>query len=354
MTCHDVIHPTMYLLAYGATPAVFNTYDHVPLRDIFSSVGQRWSPAPPPQAVEGRRADAGPPLDFEGYIDGPGERSPLMPYDAPTYFWSPGFQLLPCDTKFTESGSGVAISSYINNLHPGRYVAVYKAIESVTAATVPMWNCVLVKQDKDRLPPRIRTYGPLIEPPGPPSWLDRVVRLQNPSVEDRSGPAYQEALSLVKQYLAQPEPPATEMLPTARGSAPWPMHDWDTSQRDFSETIHKKLDRLRHTVHPEPGVSYTYEDWKPAKPTGPSSPVSFANGWTFHTRGGLSWGPSPTAAAAGHGRFSTWNTHWNTPTTFLPRRWLSTPNGRLSWSTLTISHPRQSTSPRHLRPGASR
>jgi len=39
VTRHDVIDPTMYLLAYGATPTVFNTYDHVPLRDIFSSVG---------------------------------------------------------------------------------------------------------------------------------------------------------------------------------------------------------------------------------------------------------------------------------------------------------------------------
>ena len=49
-------------------------------------------------------------------------------------------------------------------------MAVYKAIETVVASAILMWNRVLLvgkKKKNDRLPFAFRTYGPLIGRQGP-------------------------------------------------------------------------------------------------------------------------------------------------------------------------------------------
>ncbi|KAK0623771.1 hypothetical protein B0T14DRAFT_426764 [Immersiella caudata] len=255
----DLVDPTLFPLAYGATPAVFdNSFEVVELEGIFNSLGQRGASVPA-QSIHDR-PETPPPLDD----DGEGRQRWSLD-DRQKYCWSPGFQLLPCEVQFPKQEGGVTISSYINNLHPGRYPAVYNAIESVLEAAIPMWNRVLVKQDGDRLPPRIRTYGAVIEPQEQPPWLDRAIEAQHSFDKDKSNPAYQEALSLVEEYFSRPEPSMADMLPAYLGQAPESLDDWDPREEPFGATIYRKFSRLRHTVHPEPGVSYSYEDWKAGK-----------------------------------------------------------------------------------------
>ena len=246
MGCRDIVDPTLFPLAYGATCGVLTDYGQVPLADIFSADG-RFMPPPPAQPVQGRPNT--PPAKEDG-------RRWWTAEDAQRYCWSPDFQLLPCEVQFAPNGR-VAISSYINNLHPRRHAAVYGAIETVMAAAIPLWNRVLVKRDADRLPLRIRTYGPVIEPAHGPAWLDHARNL-GPSNQGE----YQAALPLIEEYLAQPEPPAADRLPTSNGQDPEPIPDWSLFNSNFYGFVVRKLDRLRHTVHPQPGVSYTYEDWK--------------------------------------------------------------------------------------------
>lgn len=140
----DLVDPTLFLLAYGATCGVLTGYGQVPLPDMFGSDGRIMSP-PPPQPVHSRPKT--PPPREDG-------RRWWAAEDAQKYCWSPEFQLLPCEVQFAEHGR-VVISSYINNLHPGRYAAFSRAVEIVVAAAIPLWNRVLVKRDGDRLPPRI-------------------------------------------------------------------------------------------------------------------------------------------------------------------------------------------------------
>ncbi|GME46672.1 hypothetical protein C8J57DRAFT_1184953 [Neofusicoccum parvum] len=60
--------------------------------------------------------------------------------------WSPHFQWLPCEVRFTETG--VSIESYINNLHPVTQRALYPLIEQVISAAIPLWSEVLGYMDK--------------------------------------------------------------------------------------------------------------------------------------------------------------------------------------------------------------
>ena len=224
--------------------------------------------------------------------------------DAQKYCWPPDFQLLPCEVQFVPNGR-VAISSYINNLHPRRHAAVYGAIETVMAAAIPLWNRVLVKRDADRLPLRIRTYGPVIEPAQGPPWLDHVRNLgQSHQTE------YQAALPLIEEYLAQPEPPAADRLPTSNGQDPEPMPDWSLFNSNFYGFVVRKLDRLRHTVHPQPGASYTYEDWKAGRANRAIVPAATGLMPTIRTTSAPSSAlpmPKPTKSSS-----------WNTPTTHFP------------------------------------
>jgi hypothetical protein len=47
------------------------------------------------------------------------------------------------ELRSTETKHECRIISYINNLHPGRHLALYNVIEMVIARTIPMWNRTL-------------------------------------------------------------------------------------------------------------------------------------------------------------------------------------------------------------------
>jgi hypothetical protein len=74
--------------------------------------------------------------------------------------WSNRFQRLPCEVKFSSDGTkNVRITSYINNLHPQHHRDLYALLEVLIAQAIPTWDNVLFKGMYGRSPPRILTYG---------------------------------------------------------------------------------------------------------------------------------------------------------------------------------------------------
>lgn len=245
-----LVDPTLFPLAYESTP-VLTKGGHVPLDDIFSTVG---------------KGETGPRQD------------PLCPgFDEPLrrpYPWSQDFQMLPCEVRLPgqdDTTGRVAITSYVNNLHPRRYSSLYPALESVLAAAIPMWNRVVLKPDEARFPRRIRTYGGLIEPRYPPSWLHGLPFW--PEDTDPQTEAYQRRRAQVEEYLAQPDAPPAEVLPDRWGNYPYHFDgfDWE-DQLGLWEAVKNKFERLRHVVHPEPGVSFSYDEWRRGKAGRPVVP----------------------------------------------------------------------------------
>lgn len=58
--------------------------------------------------------------------------------------FSTKFQWLPCDVRFEEEDDNlVKIASYINNLHPAEHKDLYRALERLIAAALPLWSLVL-------------------------------------------------------------------------------------------------------------------------------------------------------------------------------------------------------------------
>ncbi|RHZ57435.1 hypothetical protein CDV55_101212 [Aspergillus turcosus] len=121
--------------------------------------------------------------------------------------WSNRFQWLPCEVKFSSDGTkNVRITSYINNLHPQHHRDLYGLLERLIDQAIPTWNDVLFKGTRGRSPPRILTYG----------------------FEAYSG----EYPKVVRQAAL------------------------------------RKHGRLWTFDHPEPGKSFTYEQWKAGRHTG--------------------------------------------------------------------------------------
>ncbi|KAK3380303.1 hypothetical protein B0T24DRAFT_647581 [Lasiosphaeria ovina] len=137
-------------------------------------------------------------------------------------WFSRRFQWLPFEVSFdevmktasTSLPPNVAIGSYINNLHPVSHKSLYETIEKLVSSSIEPWNQVLVHCGPGRLPPRIRTYGVLWSP------------LTPNEVED--------------------------ICSRARGNKA--LHD----------TFIPAASRfgLRHWLLPEPGISFTYQEWK--------------------------------------------------------------------------------------------
>lgn len=64
---------------------------------------------------------------------------------VPPEYRSSTYQWLPANVAFREDGSA-EFTSNINNLHPGKYPAIYKAIEHAIDTAIPAWDQCL-KED---------------------------------------------------------------------------------------------------------------------------------------------------------------------------------------------------------------
>ncbi|KAJ5987197.1 hypothetical protein N7451_011562 [Penicillium sp. IBT 35674x] len=106
----DLVHPSLFPLVYGRSRILRD--NSICLEDCLGSTGQ-------------------------------GEIL-TVPKDAGGR-WSRKFQWLPCDVKLssTEAEPECRITSYINNLHPGRHLSLYKIIEKVITRAIPLWNRTL-------------------------------------------------------------------------------------------------------------------------------------------------------------------------------------------------------------------
>lgn len=163
----------------------------------------------------------------------------------------PAFQWLPCEVAFDP---GVQITSYINDLHPHEQADVYPAIEQAVAAAIDSWNEVLARVDlipawpgpsAGRTPARIRTFG-VQYPFGLPAWEEQYWEAK----ED------EEALARVVATLPSLEDEVSRGEVGSRA---------EVLSRHTSRFIVSRLsfyDEARHLIHPEPGVSFSYQEWK--------------------------------------------------------------------------------------------
>lgn len=64
-------------------------------------------------------------------------------------YWNDTYQWLPANVSFQDDNS-VKFTSYINNLHPGKYADMYHTIEKLIETALPMWDqCLRVDPASD-------------------------------------------------------------------------------------------------------------------------------------------------------------------------------------------------------------
>ncbi|THY69435.1 hypothetical protein D6C87_08037 [Aureobasidium pullulans] len=176
--------------------------------------------------------------------------------------WSTNFQRLPCEMDFKEGHStDVRITSYINGLHP-RHQSLYHAIEKLVSASIEPWNDVLIKQSRGHFPTRIKVYGISYEPP-PPDF-DRFTEAgKHPGSE-----TYYVAIDEAKAYCAQPDNYPYDSSDDEKPFSlpgykePDDLDAWCRSGHDLAMPVRMRYFQLNHFVHPEPGATYAYQQWK--------------------------------------------------------------------------------------------
>ncbi len=188
--------------------------------------------------------------------------------EAAKHVWSRRFQRLPCEFEFSEgfdNRNQGRITSYINNLHPAHCKGIYGYIENILTLAIPCLNDILILNDKPRSPPRIRTYGAR-EGPDLPDWAQELVDPEKPW--DSLSPAIKEK---VVAYLAMPDygPPIRRGEPPDDDDSNWEIGDDWEEEYGLTGALFTKLARLRREILPEPGVSFSFTDWKTGKTANP-------------------------------------------------------------------------------------
>ncbi|PWY93170.1 hypothetical protein BO94DRAFT_487723 [Aspergillus sclerotioniger CBS 115572] len=268
---HDLVDPSLYMLIYGRT-TVLSQSGRVSLAEGSSLY--------PPSINPGQTA---PRHDHPLSIIAPFPIGLRYPDEELKYKQvSSSSQWLPCEVEFAESsGTAVRITSYINNLHPSNTQA-YATIEKLISLAIGPWNDVLVKGVRGRMPRRIYTYGVTDRDKAPMNECppeDVLPRQWNKDITRRSWTheEWADHCAKVKDYLQlldvdpkyrvfppEPEdPPQTEDLLGLMTPEMW------ASPKSVEEIIWAKWRRLHRFSYPEPGVSYSYEDWKLGKTADP-------------------------------------------------------------------------------------
>ncbi|KAI4835262.1 hypothetical protein E4T44_08688 [Aureobasidium sp. EXF-8845] len=243
----NLVDPSLFPLVYGRTRVLMDS-GRVSLDSTINSWGRgEIVPEFPPGYFRRRRHV----LSYRAWSEEVTPRETT--YDEGT--WSARYQWLPCEVDFiNNSGTDVRITSYVKNLHPIRFRALYGTIAKLISRSIEPWNQILIKQNRGRTPMRIRTYG--VEPDNErPEWAtwDNLRELES----DRNNTAFKEAVDKIKEYLALPEP---EELEEREGNQISPT--WETEDGGLGKVLYRKWKRLRTWRHPEPGTAFGYNDWK--------------------------------------------------------------------------------------------
>lgn len=299
----NLVDPSLFPLIYGKS-LVLGDGGHVDLQDIFGSYkGTTVAPT-----HYDRRIDSG---EIQEEIEkGRALSMGVSPRrsDPGFYCWSSNYQWLPCDVEFSEdTGTKVRLTSYINNLCPA-HGSLYCDIEKLISFSIPLWNDCLVRGGTGYsnwqgqlgpVPLRILTWG--IEWENElPEWatvfnvppdfkktkykklnaeLQQLNSLSEKTdkdaerlrwvkkrLEDYADLVGKEDMELppsdsdvwrkAREYLELPE---ADNGSSATVTAPenWRQHTWSY--------ILQKLRRLLRFKHPEPGMTFSFEDWKTGK-----------------------------------------------------------------------------------------
>ncbi|OGE54448.1 hypothetical protein PENARI_c006G09900 [Penicillium arizonense] len=204
------------------------------------------------------------------------ERSRMAGWGGLESCWSNRFQWLPCEVQFNpqtlNNNTDVRITSYVNNLHPEHHKGLYRHLERLIAGAVSSWNEILFYGNtRGRRPPRILTYGCQIHNHKEDHKIfDLVSRWLTWSVACDTYEEWQGRCEAAREYIKGPEPPRWKQ-------AYFNEHDilledmtpemWDCP-KDVRRAINSKRRRRAWFDHPEPGVSFSYEQWKQGQFTG--------------------------------------------------------------------------------------
>ncbi|KAJ5475142.1 hypothetical protein N7539_008208 [Penicillium diatomitis] len=183
--------------------------------------------------------------------------------------WSNAFQCLPCDVVFDGNGAP-KITSYVNGVHPAEK-RMYSVFEDLISTALEPWNEMLIRDGKDRTPRRIRTYNFQVDgTERTPQLCYEIERLDRVS-RDLKSQLWPELKTRIREYLSLPEPERRyrvyrdsghhELLP-AEQSPVW------NDTRKLSDLVRQKLHRLYAVRGVEPGISFTYNEWKTGHNTG--------------------------------------------------------------------------------------
>ncbi|RYP04236.1 hypothetical protein DL765_010261 [Monosporascus sp. GIB2] len=104
----DLLHPSLFPVAYGLTRYLPD--EKVPLDRCLEYIGRDTSV----DSIKAARSGSNGPFEWGS------------------------FQWLPTDVKLT--GAGAELQGYVNNPHPEKHRALYKILENVVGATVPVWE----------------------------------------------------------------------------------------------------------------------------------------------------------------------------------------------------------------------
>ncbi|OOQ88845.1 hypothetical protein PEBR_11698 [Penicillium brasilianum] len=261
---HDVplVDPSLYPLVYDRSP-VLTKGGQVSLRDPWRLAGEITEelPAHPFVKMSPRQRQS--------------QITPSRRYGGPESCYSNRFQWLPCEIKFLNDDSlDVRITSYINNLNPATHRPLYGQLEYLISLSIPSWNNILFYGDtRGCRPPRILTYGCFVHNYeedhkifGDTTSYVRMARICKTSKE------WQNVWDEVREYVSGPEPPTWQQAEPLPRFSPNLMDD--VKPEEWSKSIMPRnialLKRRRRAwfKHPEPGVSFSYEQWKDGRFTG--------------------------------------------------------------------------------------
>ncbi|PYI11021.1 hypothetical protein BO78DRAFT_276417, partial [Aspergillus sclerotiicarbonarius CBS 121057] len=263
----DLVDPSLFMLFYGHTP-VLTEGGQVTMTEGDISYPNNIQIAPPP----GYLFDSYRLTTWSG-----GDKE----FD---YNWTNQYQWLPCEVEFTGQDSEVRITSYINNLHP-KHKRAYAAIEKLISLSLEPWNEVLTKS-QSRYPLRIKTYGVGGSGLDGKLWdLNHMLYKHLPPKQCWTSEISNAYWIKVREYLALPDPDQKYRIFHPHPSNPEEPNDLlermpvgisldspDSRMQQvlqLQSLIDIKEKRLRTFHYPEPGISYSYEDWKQGKTSKP-------------------------------------------------------------------------------------
>ncbi|KAF3396336.1 hypothetical protein F1880_007071 [Penicillium rolfsii] len=263
---HDVplVDPSLYPLVYDRSP-VLTKGGQVSLRDPWRLAGEITEELPAHPLVKIPRRWQSPITPSRGYA-------------GPESCYSNRFQWLPCEIKFLNDDSpdddspDVRITSYINNLNPATHQPLCKQIEYLISRSIPSWNDILFYRDtRGCRPPRILTYGCFIHNHEEDHKIFTTSHAHLFQI-CKTSKEWQNVWDEVRDYVSRPEPPIWEQAEPLLRFSPNLMDDvkpeeWSDSFMPRSVALLKRR-RRAWFKHPEPGVSFSYEQWKDGRFTG--------------------------------------------------------------------------------------